>query len=240
MLKTINISIEARMTSARLPGKTLKLINGKPALEIMVNRVKHAKLVNKIIIATTTNCEDDVIVEWCKMNNINYFRGSENNVYERILKTHQKFNTDIIVELTGDCILITAELVDYAIQLYLDNDYEYVSVSDPGSMSAQVYSLKTLKSVTHNRELEYLDKEHVTPYLYTSGKYKILVTKMYEDLDCPEVSFPLDTKQDLEILDKICKNFDNFSFSFKEIVEFIKKNPDIPKINKNIKRKGLT
>ena len=62
----INISIEARMTSTRLPGKTMKLINGKPALEIMVNRVKKAKLVNKIIIATTTNFEDNVIVDWCK------------------------------------------------------------------------------------------------------------------------------------------------------------------------------
>ena len=228
------------MTSTRLPGKTLKLINGKPALEIMVNRVRQAKLVNKIIIATTTNCEDDAIVEWCKMNNVNYFRGSENNDYERVLKAHQKFNTDIIVELTGDCILITAELVDYAIQLYLDNDYDYISVSDPASMSAQVYSLKTLKSVKYDRELEYLDKEHVTTYLYTSGKYKTLLTKMYEDLDCPEVSFPLDTKQDLEIIDRICKNFDNFSFSFKEIVEFLKKNPNIAKINKNIRRKGLT
>ena len=64
----INISIEARMTSTRLPGKTMKLINGKPALEIMVNRVKKAKLVNKIIIATTTNFQDDVFVDWCKKN----------------------------------------------------------------------------------------------------------------------------------------------------------------------------
>ena len=55
MLKTINISIEARMNSTRLPGKTLKLINGKPALEIMVNRVRKTKFASKIIIATTTN-----------------------------------------------------------------------------------------------------------------------------------------------------------------------------------------
>jgi spore coat polysaccharide biosynthesis protein SpsF len=240
MPKIISISIEARMNSTRLPGKTLKFINGKPALEIMVNRVRRTKFASKIIIATTTNCQDDAIVEWCKMNNVNYFRGSENNVYERVLRAHQKFNTDIIVELTGDCILITAELIDYAIQLYLDNNYDYVSISDPASMSAQVYSLKILKSIKCNRKLEYLDKEHVTPYLYTSGKYKTLLTKMYEDLECPEVSFPLDTQQDLEVIEKICKNFDNFTFSFKEIVEFVKKNPDIAKINKNISRKGLT
>tara|TARA_B100000787_G_C16195519_1_gene300526 strand:+ start:2617 stop:3330 length:714 start_codon:yes stop_codon:yes gene_type:complete len=236
----INISIEARMTSTRLPGKTMKLINGKPALEIMVNRVKKAKLVNKIIIATTTNFEDNVIVDWCKKNNIDYFRGSEDNVYERVLKAHQKFNSNIIVELTGDCILITAELIDYAIQLYLDNDYDYVSALDPALMSAQIYSLKILESIKNGRELEYLDKEHVTPYLYTSGKYKILNTKMYKDLDFPEVILDLDTKEDLIVIDKICKNFDNFNFSYKEIAKFIKKNPDVININKHIRRKGLT
>ena len=122
----INISIEARMTSTRLPGKTMRLINGKPALEIMVERVKKAKLANKIIIATTTNFEDDVIVDWCKKNNINYFRGSENNVYDRVLKAHQKFKTDIIVELTGDCILITGELIDYAIWRTLIMQSSYI------------------------------------------------------------------------------------------------------------------
>ena len=236
----INISIEARMTSTRLPGKALSLINGKPALEIMVERVKKAKLANKIIIATTTNFEDDVIVDWCKKNNINYFRGSENNVYDRVLKAHQKFKTDIIVELTGDCILITGELIDYAIQLYLDNEYDYVSAIDPALMSAQIYSLKTLESIKNGRELKYLDREHVTPHLYTSGKYKIHNAKMYKDLDFPEVILDLDTKEDLMVIDKICKNFDNFHFSYKEISKFLKKNPDIININKHIRRKGLT
>ena len=236
----INISIEARMTSTRLPGKTMKLINGKPALEIMVNRVKKAKLVNKIIIATTTNFQDDVIVDWCKKNNINYFRGSENNVYDRVLKAHRAFKSDIIVELTGDCILITAELIDYAIQLYLDNEYDYVDALDPALMSAQIYSLKTLESIKNGRELEYLDKEHVTPYLYTSGKYKTHNAKMYKDLDFPEVILDLDTKEDLIVLDKIFRNFDNFDFSYKEIVKFLNQNPDIININKHIRRKGLT
>jgi len=61
----INISIEARMTSTRLPGKVLKIINGKPTLEIMVNRVKESKLADNIIIATTINKQDDQIIRWC-------------------------------------------------------------------------------------------------------------------------------------------------------------------------------
>ena len=236
----INISIEARMTSTRLPGKILKNINGKPALEIMVNRVRESKLKDNIIIATTINKQDDQIIRWCELNNLSYFRGSESNVYDRVVKAHQKFNTNIIVELTGDCILISAELIDHAINIYLKNDYDYVSVSDPSGMGAQVYSLKTLQSVSVGRKLEYLDKEHVTPYLYTSGKYKKFETKIYDNLDCPNVSFPLDTIDDLKLIENIYKNFNNFNFSFKDIIEYIKKNPELVNLNKHIKRKGLT
>ena len=239
MKKIINISIEARMESTRLPGKTLKLINGKPALEIMVNRVKQTKLANKIIISTTIKKKDDQIINWCKLNNLDYFRGSENNVYDRVIETHKKFNTDIIVELTGDCILITAELVDRAIQIYLDNKYDYVNVTDISGMGAQVYSLKTLQSIKNFKELEYTDKEHVTPYLYNSGKYKIFNTIMYNNLGCPEVKLPLDTIEDWNLIDNICKNFDNFNFSFEDIIEYLKKNPEIISFNSHIKRKGL-
>ena len=73
------------MIFTRLPEKTMKLVNGKPALEVMVNREKQSKLANKIITETTTNCEDDVIVEWCKKNDVNFFKASENNVYDRVL-----------------------------------------------------------------------------------------------------------------------------------------------------------
>lgn len=237
---TINVSIEARMTSSRLPGKTLKLINGKPSLEIMLDRIKKAKLIDNIIVATTINKGDDVIVDLCKKKNVKYFRGSEHNVYDRVLKAHQQFNTDIIVELTGDCILLDADLVDMAIQRYLDNDYDYISLSTQAGMGAQVYSLKVLESVSDSRELEYQDREHVTPYIYTSSKYNISKTKAYQNLDCPDMFLSLDTIEDWEVLDNICKNFNDFYFSFEDIVEFAKNNPDKVNLNRQIPRKGLS
>ena len=239
MKKKINVSIEARMDSKRLPGKTLKLINNKPALEIMVNRVRQSKLVNNIIIATTVNKKDDQIINWCNLNNLDYFRGSENNVYDRLVDTHLRFNTEIIVELTGDCILITAELIDRAIETFLNNDYDCVAVTDPSGMGAQVFSLETLQSIKKFKELEYIDKEHVTPYFYNSGKYKISNTIIYGNLGCPKVSLPLDTIEDWKLIDKICKNFDDFNFSFEDIVEYLKKNPNVLNYNSHIKRKGL-
>ena len=237
---TINISIEARMTSSRLPGKTLKLINGKPSLEIMLDRLKKVKLVDNIIVSTTINQEDDSIVDLCKKKNIKYFRGSENNVYDRVLKTHQQFSTDIVVELTGDCILLDSELVDMAVQRYLDNKYEYISLSAPAGMSVQVYSLKVLESVSNGRELQYQDREHVTPYIYTSGKYNISNTEAYKNLNCPDIFLSLDTIEDWQVLENICKNFNDFDFSFEDIVTFAKNNLDKVNLNRQVSRKGLS
>lgn len=240
----INISIEARMTSSRLPGKVLKPINGIPNLELMVNRIKNSQYVNDIIVATTINNQDDEIVNWCEKNNISYFRGSENNVYERVLQTHEKYNSDIIVELTGDCPLLEVKLIDECIDFYLKNDFDYVSnclkITYPIGLAVQVYSLKTLKSVSTNRELEYQDMEHVTPYLYTSGKYKIHNIEASEKQYMPDLSITLDTIEDFNLIETICKNFDNIYFTLDDILDFIKKNPHLKEINKSIKRKGLS
>jgi len=238
----INVSIEARMTSTRLPGKVMMPINGKINLAIMIDRIKKSKLIDNIIVATTINPQDDEIVHWCKKNNIDYFRGSENNVYERVLQTHKKFDTDIIVELTGDCPLIDYTILDKAILLYQNSHCDYVSTGGnyPIGMGTQVYSLKTLKSVSKNRLLQYEDMEHVTPYIYTSGKYKVLSIKPTNTQKLDNLSITLDTKEDFEVISNVCKNFSNFDFSLEDIVSFAKNNPSKVALNKNIHRKGLS
>ncbi len=240
----INISIEARMTSSRLPGKVLKSINGVTNLELMVNRIKNSQYVNDIIVATTINSQDDEIVNWCEKNNISYFRGSENNVYERVLQTHEKYSSDVIVELTGDCPLLEKSIIDEVIKFYFENDFEYVSnclkITYPIGLAVQVYSLKTLKSVSTNRELEYQDMEHVTPYLYTSGKYKIHNIEANKKHYMPDLSITLDTTQDFNLIETICKNFDNIYFTLDDILDFIKRHPHLKEMNKSVKRKGLS
>ena len=236
-----NISIEARMTSSRLPGKVLMPICGIPTLELMIKRIQKAKLIDNIIVATTINKEDDEIVNWCEKNHIDYFRGSENNVYDRVLKSHQKFKTDIIVELTGDCPLLDPQLIDDTIQKFKDNEYDYVATSPeyPLGMAVQVYTLSTLESVSTNRELEYQDREHVTPYLYTSGKYNISYLKTPKKHMCNKLSVTLDTQEDFEVIENVCKNFDTIYFTLEEIVLFAKANPEKVNMNHTTKRKGL-
>ena len=79
--------IEARMNSSRLPGKILKKINNKPAIEILINRLSKTPSLDNIYIATTINKTDDQLIKYLENKKIKYFRGSEDNVLERVVKT---------------------------------------------------------------------------------------------------------------------------------------------------------
>ena len=117
----IGIIIEVRSTSSRLPNKHFYKINNKPILELMINRVKKIKGIDKIILATTKNKEDDKICKLAKKKKINYFRGSENNVTQRVLQSAKKFRLKTVCTITGDCPIIDINLVNQLISTFLDN-----------------------------------------------------------------------------------------------------------------------
>src|SRR6185503_402596 len=104
--------IEARMRSSRLPGKVLLPIMGRPMLELMVERLRRARLVDDVVIATTDDPSCDPIAEMADRIGISYFRGSEDDVLARVLGAARAYEADVIVETTGDCPLHDARLID--------------------------------------------------------------------------------------------------------------------------------
>ena len=115
----MNIAIiQARMGSSRLPGKVLMELDGKPLLEFMYNRVIKSKLIDKIVVATTTKKSDDPIIDLCRRNKISFYRGSESDVLDRYYKTAIKYNPKTIIRLTSDCPLIDPNLIDRTIELF--------------------------------------------------------------------------------------------------------------------------
>lgn len=111
--------IQARMSSSRLPGKVLMDIAGKPLLQHMLERVRKAKSVDDIILATTTDPSDDTLVQFCKTQNFLYFRGSLHDVLDRFYQAAQAFQAEVIVRLTGDCPLIDPTVLDLTVNTFL-------------------------------------------------------------------------------------------------------------------------
>jgi spore coat polysaccharide biosynthesis protein SpsF len=116
-VRIIDAIIEARIGSSRLPGKVMYKINNIPIIELLVNRIKKANHVRKIIIATSTNNLDDKIIEWARKKKILFYRGSEEDVMSRVLAAAKYYNVKHILNITGDCPLIDPQLISQFIYI---------------------------------------------------------------------------------------------------------------------------
>src|SRR3989344_5823549 len=150
--KKIYALIQARMKSSRFLGKVMKEVIGVPLLKILVERLKESKLLDGIIIATTTNPKDDIIEKYCRKNNITVFRGNENDLVERLLFAAKAYDVDIIVEQGVDCPLVDAKLIDSILEFYFENSFDYVTTLNnkktiPDGYFARVCPTKLLKEV---------------------------------------------------------------------------------------------
>lgn len=238
--RKIIASIEARMTSSRLPGKVLmEAIAGMSMLEFMIKRVQISEFIDDIIIATTINKTDDPIIELCKSLNVKYYRGSEEDVLGRVLNAHNAINSDIIVELTGDCPLIDFTIMDNIIKEYLNGDFAYVSNSHvrsyPDGLDVQVFSTNLLKELSKKTHEAY-DRENVSSYIYRSGEYSLKAVVAEKELYWPELRITLDDAGDYELIRNIINHFyrnDHINFKALDIVRYIRANIGLLELNKD-------
>ena len=106
MRQRVVASIEARMGSSRLPGKVLADVQGVPALTRLVRRLRACRRLDDIVLATSTNAADDALEAWARRESVAVSRGSEADVLQRVVDAHAQMNSDLVVEITGDCPLL--------------------------------------------------------------------------------------------------------------------------------------
>ncbi len=235
--------IEARMTSSRLPGKVLKTVMGKPMLEYLIERLKLVDSLDEIIIATTTNTEDDKIQKFAEEKNILVHRGSEFNVMKRVLEGAKKYKVDIVVKITGDCPIIDPNIVEQCIRIFEKNSIDFLSNghfrSYPDGMDVAVFTYEALEksfSLTHDK----LDLEHVTLHMRNNPEiFRSIYLLAPPNLHWPELGLTLDEIGDYELIKKIIEHFGkDCIFSCEKVINYLKKEPDLLSLNEYVDRKG--
>ena len=230
--------IQARMGSSRLPNKVLMEIDGKTSLKFMIDRVTKSKYTEKIIIATTTNERDKVIVDFCINNNILYYCGSENDVLDRYYQASKNNDVTTIVRLTSDCPLIDPDQIDKTIELYFDKGVNYAANAVPPEVKkypdgsdVEVFSFKDLtRAWTETKNIK--DREHVTFYFWKINKN--FTTAMLDNkYDWGKYRITVDYKEDIDLVRQIVRKLkDQKKFgTTKEIIEILESNPELVKIN---------
>ena len=237
--------IEARMGSTRLPGKVILKINNIPTIILLIDRLKQVKSINKIIVATTIDKNNNSLCSLLKKNKIDFFRGSEKNVLQRVLKAAQKFKVKNIVEITGDCPLIDPQIVSQVISIHQNNKFDFVSNSSvrtyPDGMDVDVFSTNNLKKslrLTKNR----YDLEHVTLFMKRKKKlFKQCNVMATESLHLPKLGLTLDEPKDFELIKLIFKKLWNNrkNFTCNDVVNFLNLNTKVKKLNQMVKRNKI-
>ena len=241
-------TIEARMTSTRLTGKSMKEIIGKPILELLVERVKNCKKIDQIVIATTDNSSDDVIEELAVKMSVGCFRGSEDDVLDRVLNAAKSFGADIILELWGDSPLMDSHILDNIIEYYLQNDFDCVGTTLPNfpksfplGLSSLIFSTKILEEVARLTQNP-VDRENVSNYIYEHPEiYKIAQLSCPPELNHPNIRLTVDEQKDFDLIKIIFENLYpmNPNFSAADAIKFLNSNPEIRDLNKDIMQKKL-
>lgn len=237
--------IEARMNSSRLPGKVLKPILGKPMLELLIERIKQARYVDQIVIATTVSNFDDTIEALAKRLEVKCFRGSEDDVLDRVLSAAWEHKADVVVEITGDCPLVEAEKIDQMLKSYEYLDYDFMANrldgSYPPGLGLRIFRRQTLERVDRLTKNP-VDREHVTlyvwehPELFSIYHFQNNLNPKYWDL-----RLTVDNQEDFIFIEKIFEELytKNPGFGLYDIIDLLERRPKLIDINKHIKDKPI-
>ncbi|MCC7015702.1 MAG: glycosyltransferase family protein [Rhodospirillales bacterium] len=238
-------TIEARMTSTRLPGKVLKEAVGKPMLELMIERLRRAPSLDGIVVATTTNVADAPVAALAERLGVGVWRGSENDVLQRVLDAATHHDVDVIVETTGDCPLIDPAAVEDCIRVYRAAKVDYVSNvlerSYPVGMDTQVFATSILVDVAR-RTNDPADREHVSLYIYRHPEiYSLRNVPAPPVLARPDLALTLDTPEDYRLIGAVFEALypKNPAFTLADVLALLDRRPEIAAMNAHVRRKKV-
>ncbi len=222
--------VQARMGSSRLPGKTIADVAGRPLLLHVVERVKRARLVEKVVVATTDRAGDDPIATLCQQKGIQYFRGSEDDVLDRFYQTARASAADIVVRITADCPLIDPAVIDKVIIRFQVGDCDYVSntlrYTYPDGLDTEVFSFAALERAWRQAKKP-SEREHVTPYLRTE-KFRVANVESESPVSPGKYRWTVDHFADLEFVRRIYEAFSGKNdFGYKDVLQLLAERPEL-------------
>jgi spore coat polysaccharide biosynthesis protein SpsF len=235
--------IQARLGSTRFPGKVLVNICSKPLIWHVIERLKWAKSISNIVLATTVNKNDDDLFMWAKENNVNVFRGSEEDVLGRFFHCANEYSAASILRVTADDPFKDPDIIEGVFELYqkngLDFAYNNKPPSFPEGLDTEIFSYNALKKA-FNESIDPFEREHVTQYLYKHPE--LFTQKNYSfHKDLSGLRWTIDTKEDFYMAEEVYNLLykQNAIFKLEDILKLIECKPYLAEINSKVKRSAM-
>ena len=227
---SIVVFIQARTSSTRLPGKIFLNFGSRNMLKTVVDRVSYSKLVDKVIVVTSDEPEDNATANFCESENIAFFRGPLQDVLARFYHAAIYYNRPkIIVRVTADCPFIDASLIDLMLYKFTNSDLDYLANSAPppgtfpDGLDVEIFTFEALERA-HKESFLPSDREHVTFYFWKSGRFKTSRHDFHDDFS--NLRFTVDYLEDYQLLRNIHERLSCMDemFNLDTLLEFVKSN----------------
>jgi len=237
-MKKADVIIQARLGSTRLLGKVLLEVLGKPILEYIVQRIKNAKSVSDIAIATSMKGEDLRIVNLAESLGVKVFRGSEKDVLDRFYQAAKIYKMQHIIRICADCPLMDPGIINKTVSLYFESHADYCSnILDrtfPDGLDVEVFTFGALEHAWNNADL-LSEREHVTPYIRKRGDIFKLVN-LKNEINLSSKRWTLDKSEDFELIKSILESLyiKNPGFNMEDVLRFLGHNAHLEDLNRHI------
>ena len=232
------VVIQARMASNRLPGKVMLPLGETSVIDVLIKRLNSVASVNEIVVATTNQKTDDELCDYLLSQDIQFIRGSEEDVLDRFEQCATSFEAKDIIRVTADCPFIDPDIVEQLIHYYqkMGSDYSYLSPKFAEGLDVEIFSILALRQAFENANLR-SEREHVTLY-FSNNPDKFKISMLDQTEDHSQFRFTLDNKEDYEVLLKIYDYFKGrcAEVSSQEIINFLRKHKSVFEINSGITR----
>lgn len=234
--------VQARMGSTRLPGKVMMDLGGATVLARVVQRLRRASLIGELIIATTFDPADDVIVEECKALGVAFFRGEVRDVLDRYYRTALHFGAEVIVRITSDCPLIEPEVTDRVIDTFLEQRPDYASNAVqrtyPRGLDTEVFTFDALERTWQKAQRPY-QRSHVTAYIYENPE-QFKIVSVTGDADYSWQRWTVDTPDDLRFIREVYELMGNDpGFYWRDVLSLLERRPELLELNSHVMQKAL-
>ena len=232
--------LQVRLSSTRLPGKALKPILGRPMIGLHIERLSRTKTLNKLVVATGNDTEDDAIKALCDEIGIDCFRGSPDDVLDRCYRCAQAYEPAHIARLTGDCPLADPDIIDRVVRLHIEGNYDYTSnilpPTWPDGMDVEVMRFACLAEAHAEAELP-SEREHVTPFIRNRPE-RYRLGNLNNDIDLSAHRLTVDEPEDFEKIRRIYETLylQNPNFSINDVLAFLDDNNKLSELNAHIER----
>jgi spore coat polysaccharide biosynthesis protein SpsF len=224
--------ITARMKSTRLPKKLILKIYDREIIAWLIDRLKQCQSLNEIVIATSSNPQDNILCQIAKRENVKCFKGSEDDVLERLYMAAKNYELDYIINITADCPLVSFDFVDQVITTYEETNADLITTFKlPHGFYIYGIKIAALEKVLEIKDE--VDTEIWGAYFTETGLFNVVEMDIPLYLQRKKYRLTLDYPEDFDFFKEVFSGLgkETYKKSTKEIIEFLDNHPEIVAIN---------